>query len=151
MDIKKVIVKKADRIIMNLPFSGYKFFPVALSIAAEPCNIHYYDIIKEKDIETRIEELKKRMGDTIEVKKINVDYHMDLANRYGIEVVPTLVIEKDGKVIRRLEGLTDTGILEDHETTGGIVKIGIIGGTGGYWRRDGTQILSTSFCHHWLS
>lgn len=60
----------------------------------------------------KIEELKKRMGDTIEIKKINVDYHMDLANRYGIEVVPTLVIEKDGKVIRRLEGLTDTGILE---------------------------------------
>jgi thioredoxin 1 len=60
----------------------------------------------------RIEELKKRMGNSIEVKKINVDQHMDLANRYSIQVVPTLVIEKDGKVVRRLEGLTDTGMLE---------------------------------------
>jgi len=60
----------------------------------------------------KIEELKKRMGESIEIKKINVDYHMDLANKYGIEVVPTLVIEKDGKVVRRMEGLTDTGILE---------------------------------------
>jgi thioredoxin 1 len=60
----------------------------------------------------RIEELKKRMGDVIEVKKINVDQHMDLANQYSIQVVPTLVIEKDGKVVRRLEGLTDTGTLE---------------------------------------
>jgi thioredoxin 1 len=60
----------------------------------------------------RIEELKKRMGESVEVKKINVDQHMDLANRYAIQVVPTLVIEKDGKVVRRLEGLTDTGTLE---------------------------------------
>jgi thioredoxin 1 len=60
----------------------------------------------------RIDELKKRMGDAIEVKKINVDQHMDLANKYSIQVVPTLVVEKDGKVVRRLEGLTDTGMLE---------------------------------------
>jgi thioredoxin 1 len=60
----------------------------------------------------RIEELKKRMGEAIDVKKINVDQHMDLANQYSIQVVPTLVIEKDGKVVRRLEGLTDTGMLE---------------------------------------
>jgi thioredoxin 1 len=60
----------------------------------------------------RLEDLKKRMGDTIEIRKVNVDNHMDLANQYGIEVVPTLVIEKDGKVIRRLEGVTEAGVLE---------------------------------------
>ncbi len=60
----------------------------------------------------RIDELKKRMGDAVEVRKINVDQHMDLANKYSIQVVPTLVIEKDGRVVRRLEGLTDTSTLE---------------------------------------
>ena len=60
----------------------------------------------------RLEDLKKRMGDTIEIRKVNVDNHMDLANQYGIEVVPTLIIEKDGKVIRRLEGVTEAGVLE---------------------------------------
>ncbi len=60
----------------------------------------------------RIDELKKRMGDSVEVRKINVDQHMDLANKYSIQVVPTLVIEKDGRVVRRLEGLTDTSTLE---------------------------------------
>lgn len=60
----------------------------------------------------KLEELKKRMGDRIEIKKINVDNHMDLATTYGIEVVPTLVIEKDGKVVRRFEGVTDSGVLE---------------------------------------
>jgi len=46
------------------------------------------------------------MGDSIEVRTIDVDQHMDDANRYGIRVVPTLVIEKDGKVMRSFEGVT---------------------------------------------
>jgi thioredoxin 1 len=59
-----------------------------------------------------LEELKKKMGDAIEIKKIDVDQAMDLANKYGIRVVPTLVIEKDGKIIRQLEGVTGTETLE---------------------------------------
>ncbi len=59
-----------------------------------------------------LEELKKKMGDSIEIKKIDVDQAMDLANKYGIRVVPTLVIEKDGKIIRQLEGVTGTETLE---------------------------------------
>ena len=59
IDVDKLIPKKADRIIMNLPFSAYRFFPLALSIMAQVCNIHYYDIIREEDIEARINALKK--------------------------------------------------------------------------------------------
>ena len=59
-----------------------------------------------------VEELAQRMGDQVEVKKINVDDHMDLANKYRIYVVPTLIIEKDQKEIRRIEGLTDVSSLE---------------------------------------
>ena len=58
-DVGKVIPIKADRIIMNLPFSAYRFFPFALSIAAKICIIHYYDIIRDEDIEARIDGLKK--------------------------------------------------------------------------------------------
>ena len=58
-DAIKVIPKKANRIIMNLPFSAYRFFPLALSIAAKTCILHYYDIIKEEDIGARIDGLKK--------------------------------------------------------------------------------------------
>jgi len=61
-DVGKFIPKKADRIIMNLPFSAYKFFPLALSVAAKNCIIHYYDIIREGDIEVRIEGLKTIAG-----------------------------------------------------------------------------------------
>jgi thioredoxin 1 len=59
-----------------------------------------------------LEELARRMGDQIEVKKINVDDNMDLANKYRIYVVPTLIIEKDQREIRRIEGLTDVSSLE---------------------------------------
>ncbi|HVP24920.1 MAG TPA: thioredoxin [Methanomicrobiales archaeon] len=59
-----------------------------------------------------IEEFARRMGDQVEVRKINVDDHMELATRYRIYVVPTLIIEKDQKEVRRIEGLTDAASLE---------------------------------------
>lgn len=59
-----------------------------------------------------VEELARRMGDQVEVKKINVDDNMEMANQYRIYVVPTLIIEKDKKEIRRIEGLTDAASLE---------------------------------------
>ncbi len=57
--IPNIVNGKADRIIMNLPFSAYKFFDVALEIANDCCVIHYYDIIKEEKIDERTGYLKK--------------------------------------------------------------------------------------------
>ncbi|KQC07495.1 MAG: thioredoxin [Methanolinea sp. SDB] len=59
-----------------------------------------------------LEELKEKMGEKVEIQKIDVDQHMDIANQYGIRVVPTLIILKDGKVVRTLEGVTSTESLE---------------------------------------
>ena len=59
-----------------------------------------------------LEELAKKMGDLVEIKKIDVDQHRDLAEKYKIQVVPTLIIEKDGKVIQSMEGVTDLSTLE---------------------------------------
>jgi len=59
-----------------------------------------------------LEELGKKMGDAIDIKKVDVDQHMDLAVKYGIRVVPTLIIEKDEKVIQMMEGVTDAATLE---------------------------------------
>ena len=61
-----------------------------------------------------LEDLKKKMGDSFELKKIDVDQNMDLAQKYGIQVVPTLIIEKDGKVIQSLEGVTSAEALEGY-------------------------------------
>jgi len=59
-----------------------------------------------------LEELEKKMGDLVEFRKVDVDQNVDLAEKYGIQVVPTLIIEKDGKVVRTMEGVTDAATLE---------------------------------------
>lgn len=59
-----------------------------------------------------IDELKKRMGDLVEIRKLNVDEHMAEAQKYHISVVPTIIIEKDNVVIQKFQGVTDTDTLE---------------------------------------
>jgi len=59
-----------------------------------------------------IEELAGKLGDAVEIHKVDVDQNMALAEKYGIRVVPTLIIEKDGKIVQTLEGVTDAATLE---------------------------------------
>ncbi|MGA2917061.1 thioredoxin [Methanoregula sp.] len=59
-----------------------------------------------------IEELAKKMGDKVDIRKMDVDNDPELAGKYGIRVVPTLIIEKDGKIVHSLEGVTDAVTLE---------------------------------------
>lgn len=49
---------KADRVIMNLPFSAFNFFEDALKICNKNTTVNYYDIISETDINKRISQLK---------------------------------------------------------------------------------------------
>lgn len=53
-----------------------------------------------------MEELEKKYSGKIEIKKIDVDRNIELANRYNIMVVPTIILEKDGKEVRRWLGVT---------------------------------------------
>jgi thioredoxin 1 len=59
-----------------------------------------------------IEELAKKLGDKVDIRTIDVDKDPELAGKYGIRVVPTLIIEKDGKIVQSLEGVTDAATLE---------------------------------------
>ena len=38
------------------------------------------------------------------IGKVNVDYEPDLARKYGIVSIPTLVVIKDGKVAKKISG-----------------------------------------------
>lgn len=53
-----------------------------------------------------IEEIKKEMGEEVEVEEIDVDKHQDTAAKYGVMGIPTYVIEKDGKEVGRKIGVT---------------------------------------------
>ena len=52
------------------------------------------------------EELEKEFKDTAEFRKVNVDKEGDLATEKGIFVVPTLILEKDGKELKKWMGVT---------------------------------------------
>ena len=59
-----------------------------------------------------IEEIKKSMGDKVEIKKLDVDDHMAEAQKYHISVVPTIIIEKDGVLVQKFQGVVDAQTLE---------------------------------------
>ena len=58
-----------------------------------------------------IDEIAEEMGDTIKVGKINVDDNQDLARRYEVMSIPTLLIIKDGNIIKQFVGLTDKALI----------------------------------------
>ncbi|MCS3924357.1 thioredoxin family protein [Methanosalsum natronophilum] len=58
-----------------------------------------------------LKEIEERMGEKVEIKEIDVDENNDLAGKYGINVVPTLIIEKDGEEIKRFTGVTKADVL----------------------------------------
>ncbi len=58
-----------------------------------------------------IEELKGMMGDKVEIRKLDVDQHMAEAQKYQISVVPTIIIEKDGVIVQKIQGVTDADTL----------------------------------------
>lgn len=52
------------------------------------------------------EDLEKEFQDKAEFRKVNVDKEGDLATEKGIFVVPTLILEKDGKELKKWMGVT---------------------------------------------
>ncbi len=90
---------------------GYSFMgkPVLMDFFAEWCGpCHQQSPI--------IDELKKRMGDQVDIRKIDVGVDSEqtrqYAAKYDIQFVPTLVIEKDGVLVRKLVGVQDLKSLE---------------------------------------
>jgi thioredoxin 1 len=53
----------------------------------------------------------------IEIRKVNVDENPELASKFGIRGIPTLIFVKDDQEVKRLTGLrTKNQILEEIET-----------------------------------
>ena len=52
-----------------------------------------------------LKEVATELGDKIKVIKIDVDQNPELASRYNIQGVPTLIIFKNGKLVWRQSGV----------------------------------------------
>ncbi|MEZ4651712.1 MAG: thioredoxin [Candidatus Eisenbacteria bacterium] len=46
-----------------------------------------------------LEELAEELGETVQFVKVNVDENQELASRFGIRGIPTLLFVKDGEIV----------------------------------------------------
>ena len=51
-----------------------------------------------------IEQLAEEYSDRVKVGKANVDEEADLAARYSVVSIPTLIVYKDGKIVNQAAG-----------------------------------------------
>ncbi|MCS6815147.1 MAG: thioredoxin [Cyanobacteria bacterium] len=61
-----------------------------------------------------LEEVNAQMKDSLQVVKINTDTYPELATRYQVYALPTLVLFKQGKPIDRIEGVVAADQLIQH-------------------------------------
>ena len=54
-----------------------------------------------------IEEVGKEMTGKVTIGKLDIDASPDIASRFGVESIPTMIIFKDGKVVQQFVGLTE--------------------------------------------
>lgn len=59
-----------------------------------------------------LEQLDAKMDGAVTIGKVDVDDNPELANRFGVSSIPTLVILKDGEVAEKRVGVTDAATLE---------------------------------------
>lgn len=60
-----------------------------------------------------LEEVKGKIGDAANIIKIDVDRNPELAQRYNVRSIPTLIIFQGGEAIWRGYGLHQAAQLED--------------------------------------
>ncbi|HED52819.1 MAG TPA: thioredoxin [Phycisphaerales bacterium] len=53
-----------------------------------------------------LKELASGFADRARIVTVDTDQHADLAQRYGVRALPTLVLFKDGRLARQFVGLT---------------------------------------------
>jgi len=59
-----------------------------------------------------LKEVASEFGDKIKVIKIDVDQNNEIAGRYNIQSVPTLIIFKNGKLVWRQSGVVSKSQLK---------------------------------------
>ena len=59
-----------------------------------------------------LDAFEKEMGSVVKVGKVDVDEQPDLAQRYSISGIPTIIVFKDGIEVGRAVGVTDLNALK---------------------------------------
>lgn len=59
-----------------------------------------------KAIAPILEELATELGDSVKICKVNVDNNSEIATKYAIRAIPTILVFKAGEVAETIVGLT---------------------------------------------
>ena len=59
-----------------------------------------------KAIAPILEELASELGSAVKICKVNVDNNSEIAGKYSIRAIPTILIFKEGEVSETIVGLT---------------------------------------------
>jgi thioredoxin 1 len=59
-----------------------------------------------------LSQLAKEYKDKLVVAKVNVDQEPDLAMKFGVQSIPTLLFVKDGKVVKQQVGAVPRQVLD---------------------------------------
>ena len=54
-----------------------------------------------------VDEIAEELKEKVKVGKINSDDNMNLAEKYGIMSIPTILVIKEGSVVKTFVGVTD--------------------------------------------
>lgn len=60
-----------------------------------------------------IADIEKEYGDKIIIKKIDIDENQEIASKYNVMSIPTILIIKDGQVINQLVGAQPKATIVD--------------------------------------
>jgi thioredoxin 1 len=58
-----------------------------------------------------MEEVARKIGDSVTISKMNVDENPNSASKYGIMGIPTSIVFKDGQEVQRFVGVQNEQIL----------------------------------------
>ena len=60
-----------------------------------------------KSIAPILEDLANEMAEQVQICKVDVDNNTDIAGRFNIRAIPTMLLFKDGTVVDQIVGLTN--------------------------------------------
>lgn len=68
-----------------------------------------------------LEEVKQKVGDEANILKVDIDQNAELAAKYNVRSVPTLIMFKNGEAVWRAVGVQQADVLvdkiRDHQET----------------------------------
>ena len=59
-----------------------------------------------KSIAPILEELASELGESVKITKVNVDNNSEIATKYEIRAIPTILVFKNSEIVETIVGLT---------------------------------------------